>query len=109
MPTSASPTRRIDLRPGQMATRSRPESHLHQRHRTHRDADQEPPDHPAQRARDPRLGGAPPFPDCGSLMRPAARSLAPAYADMRSRRDETGLRESGKVAGVADAMDGGTA
>ena len=31
----------------------------------------------------------------------------PGNADLRSRRDETGLGESGKVAGVVDAMDGG--
>src|SRR6266851_6660292 len=54
-----------------------------------------------------RGGGAPPLPDCGSLVRPAARSPAPAYADLRSRSEETGLGESGKVAGVVDAMDGG--
>ena len=30
-----------------------------------------------------------PRPDCGSLVRPAVRSPAPAYADLRSRRDET--------------------
>src|ERR1022692_209308 len=65
-------------------------------HRTHRDTDQEPPDHPAQRARDPRLRGAPPFPDRGSLVRPAARSLAPAYADLRLRRDETGPVSQGR-------------
>jgi hypothetical protein len=34
-------------------------------------------------------------------------SPAPAYADLRSRRDETGPGRSGKVAGVVDAMDGG--
>jgi Putative zinc-finger len=42
------------------------------------------------------LRGALPFPDCGSLVRPAARSLAPAYADLRSRRDETGPVSQGR-------------
>jgi len=37
-----------------------------------------------------------PFPDCGSLVRPAARSLAPAYADLRLRRDETGPVSQGR-------------
>ena len=37
----------------------------------------------------------------------STRSPSPAYADLRSRRDETGPGESGKVAGVVDAMDGG--
>src|SRR6516165_2214174 len=31
----------------------------------------------------------------------------PGHAGLRSRRDETGPGESGQVAGVVDAMDGG--
>jgi hypothetical protein len=34
--------------------------------------------------------------DCGSLVRPAVRSPAPAYADLRSRRDETGPVSQGR-------------
>src|SRR5258708_3884283 len=48
-----------------------------------------------------------PFPHCGSLARSAARGSAPADADLRSRRDDMRPGESGKVAGVVDAMDGG--
>ena len=48
-----------------------------------------PPDHSAQRARHPHVRGTPPLPDCRSLVRPAARSPALAYAGLRSRRDET--------------------
>src|SRR5450755_2212298 len=44
----------------------------------------------------PEVRGALPFPDCGSLVRPAARSPAPAYADLRSRRDETGPVSQGR-------------
>jgi len=36
----------------------------------------------SQRARHPRLGGAPPLPDYRSLVRPPGRSPAPAYADL---------------------------
>jgi len=38
----------------------------------------DPPGHPAQRARHPRFEGAPSLPYSGSLVRPTARSPAPA-------------------------------
>jgi anti-sigma factor RsiW len=99
--------RRRDLRPGQLATHPRPESHLHQRHRTHRDTDQEPPDQPAQRARHPHVGGGPPLQDRRSLVRPAGRSRAPANRRPALATGQDGPGESRKVAGVVDAMDGG--